>query len=644
MRRIGKITSYGNYNTKTKTYNNYGNISEFGEVIFFHKKTLKSDNVVWVGSWVTYELGSFDGRPCAENIIVIDEELDLTLFNEFFVNADWNQIVQDVSPRTLLVKYLLHIKLPDAERLILTKKYGFTNDNWKTFVKVLVKCSFPSIKLMKRFLGDSSFLDYLISNHELLENLDRRIYYDNLSFLMQRFEFENRWNDLLKYNLIYERSIFEIAPCDYKIKALIKKKDDNAFCELAEIINNSLYKNNLIDLLPTRIKRNPVIFELLPPKEKLKVLCSDNNDIPYEQFDEIAECFYLLSESEKAYAAAEIIPKAFQISQYFYPYVPVGRQLIVLSQFEGSDFVSYWELSKRQTKIYHVFRCCMKGEHIPEGLEKKDQVVSSLITMLNSNNNTDEKRRLFNTFHKNLQDEILTIAFDLNTVFNYSPMFPQCPNEIVEYCEGKKWSSKKNVAYCPRINNACLLGSSVTFEEYFIKTGARINPNLDLNLKDWCLLEFFKGLNITPCLHDLANPEEYVNRMSGWINRLIEIRERLRCSTCGKALISNKKYSKDKAAYNATIFSCEIGIGHDMNIYLNHCWACYKLIDSRESRFQDDDGYYICIHCGSGSRKRPYMQGTICPACGHKEMELLEGRKYKCLSCHHIIKIPPRRE
>ena len=114
------------------------------------------------------------------------------------------------------------------------------------------------------------------------------------------------------------------------------------------------------------------------------------------------------------------------------------------------------------------------------------------------------------------------------------------------------------------------------------------------------MIELLLPLNVTPRLPELFNSDEYTNRVAGWLNRLIEIRERLKCNVCGKPLKSNMEYSKNLARYNSTVFYCPDN--HGGQIYISHCWSCHKIIDSRECQHRDEGGFYVCTNCGSGSK------------------------------------------
>ncbi len=174
---------------------------------------------------------------------------------------------------------------------------------------------------------------------------------------------------------------------------------------------------------------------------------------------------------------------------------------------------------------------------------------------------------------------------------------------------------------------------------YYDLEGACLYAECSQEWRNWSLLELIEATGVVPDLPELQKPDEYVSKLSGWVNRLNEIRERLRCSVCKQMMIPNYKYAKNLARYNMTVASCQSGEGHDQNIYLNHCWACREIIDSRESRIQVEKRY-ICIHCGSGPQKSDtYTQGDICPKCGARGMTG-EGRSRLCSACNHSIRLP----
>ena len=271
--------------------------------------------------------------------------------------------------------------------------------------------------------------------------------------------------------------------------------------------------------------------------------------------------------------------------------------------------------------------------HVPELESFAFKALGKLVDC----NNAQQRAIYFNAFHTAIQSEITDHGWDLNQSLNYHALFPKCSRKETEYCEGKPWPSKNKAepfdraAYCPRTRLPCMESE-----------GARIWPQNELNGEQWTLLELFSNEHIIPCVSGLSNAEDYVPKMAGWLNRINEIRNRLRCTSCDSVMISNKKYSMNFAAYNATVFDCVHGKGHDHNVYLSHCWACRTMIDSRINRIQDKEGYYLCIECGNGSRYSRSNPGEICPQCGTSRMKQDDkwNRVFHCARCNHTITVP----
>jgi predicted RNA-binding Zn-ribbon protein involved in translation (DUF1610 family) len=212
---------------------------------------------------------------------------------------------------------------------------------------------------------------------------------------------------------------------------------------------------------------------------------------------------------------------------------------------------------------------------------------------------------------------------------------------------------------------------------YYQLHGAHIEPIDNLAWQNWSLHELLAATDVQPDLPELRSPGEYVNRLTGWINRLNEIRERLKCRVCGETMIPNYAYARNLARYNATVVSCQQGVGHNQNVYLNHCWACGSIIDSRDTP-HTAGGLYICGACGSapytlkhfgdssdsgfvddtefrfeafravtplvprdGHNAQTYAQGDICPRCGEPGMTFSGARIHRvCRVCKHKLETP----
>lgn len=207
--------------------------------------------------------------------------------------------------------------------------------------------------------------------------------------------------------------------------------------------------------------------------------------------------------------------------------------------------------------------------------------------------------------------------------------------------------NEKYITFCPRTRSTCdrsLLGQKFT-------DCWRNNPKKYWGF--WNLQDFIEDIGVEPRIEGIFNPKEYVYRLNGWINKLEEITERLKCQKCRKVMVSNFKYSKKiNAVYNNTVAKCADYNGdkteHDGDTYFSHCSGCGRIIDSRESiikQEKDNTGYYLCIHCGRGDKNHPtFKEGDKCPRCGELYMNKISYNIYVCrnLKCSHKIKIPSR--
>jgi hypothetical protein len=246
---------------------------------------------------------------------------------------------------------------------------------------------------------------------------------------------------------------------------------------------------------------------------------------------------------------------------------------------------------------------------------------------MSAGNDPAHRQELFLRAHNEFQNFVAEQAWDSSDPLVFHTHLPGCrePSVHVDYCEGRPWATEDDRAYgmtrvsrafCPRANAACELYSVGTPQlAQYPLYGARLYPELKQDWRKWSRLELLAAVNVTPYVAplDLGDPTEYVPRLCGWINRLNEIRERLRCSACGALMKPNYKYAENLARYNATVVSCDGGPAHDGDVYLNHCRACRTIIDSRDCRIRID-GYYLCLKCGSGPQhSKTFRQGDLCP-------------------------------
>ncbi|MBR5088514.1 MAG: hypothetical protein IK093_03715 [Ruminiclostridium sp.] len=233
-----------------------------------------------------------------------------------------------------------------------------------------------------------------------------------------------------------------------------------------------------------------------------------------------------------------------------------------------------------------------------------------------------------------------------------------CGDPCYAFCDARSW--KKEIRYgevkewgvwCP--DN----GGDRGCECYEFRAAANMRYDYDIKPEDMGLNDYLNEIGwVSDAEADkrisLENMKEYQYRIGSYINTALRFRDRLKCSCCGKVMKSDFRYSKYLTArLTAQMFSCdEPGEGHDRNVYINRCHYCgedFSIIDSRECKISDDNGFYLCMKCGGGSYKTPdhpewviTEPGEKCPKCGKKDLEWTSKKSKKCKDCGHILNIP----
>ncbi|MFW5795239.1 MAG: hypothetical protein ACOCV1_07115 [Bacillota bacterium] len=289
-------------------------------------------------------------------------------------------------------------------------------------------------------------------------------------------------------------------------------------------------------------------------------------------------------------------------------------ELVINDKIEFADYKVYLKVYDN-TKINHL--------------------LIELINGVEKNSNSYNIRKIFLEFHHKLYryiGEQILEERENNNEFLY-PIIPNCYFNSLTYCEGRKFG-ENNDYWCR--NDPCH------------RTDLLKNLNINKKYQNWSLFEIFNYYSISIDfiniyeLKGIRNLEDYITKIGGALNRLIELRDKLECEKCGKILNFNWEYAKNKAAYRLTVVYCNNDDcdKYKDGIYINHCWACGKIIDSREGSIKIEDRY-LCVHCGSGPQKSyNYTQGSICPKCGSKNMHKDEYRNFTCRDCNHKITTP----
>lgn len=250
------------------------------------------------------------------------------------------------------------------------------------------------------------------------------------------------------------------------------------------------------------------------------------------------------------------------------------------------------------------------------------------------------------------------------------PLLPACslidrgifftePDRLPEvaHCEGRiLWESSEGAreavrsrAWCPRLKGCCTQMGAESRGDC-AATGARLWPVEELLWHQASLVEVFARLGISDASRN--EKDTFILAIAAYVNRLNDIRTRLRCevSGCDKWLRPDLDYAKNHARYNKTVFECP---EHAGKRYFNHCWRCQETIDSKFCRslpaeflppanWSEPEIRYACIQCGAGPYGDHSFVGSFCPNRGctsEKPMESVNPGdvRARCLNCGHTI-------
>ena len=409
--------------------------------------------------------------------------------------------------------------------------------------------------------------------------------------------------------------------------------------------------------LPSATLRDPTIYELLPFETRLSVLQDWWSETTARgnltlvtwtvslicgltQTERVASIFSLppwLARNERVLSLCSDLQPTIQFRFMHHIYE-------VDTQERQSLLPELWPYLKEDAKLLVIFWLAKEHHDIRllDGIQEEDFRVRAALTIITALKAPSLSDALFQHSHNLLQDYAIYQAMVTTDEVSLLALLPICRPGKVAWCEGRRWKkSGLDTVFCPRANQQCIpIGPDMTYAATL--AGARIAANLELPIENWSLLELLAAAHIEPRLPDLRVAGDYVPKLAGWVNRLNEIRDRLRCRICHGMMTPNRAYAKHLARYNMTIASCPSGDGHDQNVYLNHCWACREVIDSRDCLVQVEERY-LCLKCGSGPQQSDWFtQGDRCPRCNAASMAFVRGSTgRRCGQCGHRIKLLP---
>jgi len=305
------------------------------------------------------------------------------------------------------------------------------------------------------------------------------------------------------------------------------------------------------------------------------------------------------------------------------------RILIYCSNFSGEREI--WR--DKLTKVYHW-----------EDDNKNHLLVLVLRFFVNIyTSDINKQQENFMNAHEQLMRYLVKCFSDRTYVTHgLNTLLDKCQNgyaDTIYFCDAKLWEGKEEI-WCTEGYARPHNGRRICpyFKKYDL-TWTKYKVSKDY--KDQYFADFLfnniklnpKSLNLTEI--NIKNVSEYPYRISAYVNRLLDMRAHMICSRCKEVVSPNFAYSKEpKAKLSATVFHCSkietskielLGqnMDHDQSFYVNYCYHCKRIIDSRECEQRDDMGQYVCMYCGGTQ----YIErGGECPHCGNTDKEYLESR------------------
>ncbi|MCA0970771.1 cold shock domain-containing protein [Halobacillus litoralis] len=650
MRQYGSIKWFGGFRRNDRgerIENHFGFIQRPDqEDLYIHKNDLlTSPETLREGIIVTFEIGENRGKEKAERLNILDDEEDKDVLTSVFFDPAptfFESALAKLAP--LLTKEkgaeLAHEKLTQLKH----HEVGV-----KRLMKRLPSEWVVHDKRLWSYLDPGEVFDEIIAVWD--ESTD---WHEELATIAQEKLFTTKDFDRIPISL-YEvediRRHFSPMLQIQGLLALIRKRRKPVTYKkiIRGLIREADNPLNMWKLLPTDLlKEEP--FWPHAPKELMIPLLRDEH-----LTDEvISQCEGWVEEADGDVGKSMLVsrlPQSFQKNPSFFLYVPGPHQVELMWERLLLNPLDVWEELSYEGKAFAIYRHAKEHRQMDSineiGRRESSKILKAMLLFLYAASESRAVgRNLFKRAHAYIQEDILDMAQDMSRDVNVSPLLPSCSERVVKHCEGVYWDAtdyetneKVTKIFCPRTKSECPAWSKVT------RRGAILRADQTKDYRDWSLHELLSYSSVTPELPDLQDPSEYVNKLSGWVNRIREIRERLKCSGCKTYMTNNFTYAKELARYRSTVVNCSSSEKgpHDTNVYLNHCWGCNEVIDSRESPVRID-GYYICQGCGSGPQKhKTYRQGTRCPKCAGHDMQQTssDGRTYQCQDCSHIIRIPP---
>ncbi|NBG87684.1 hypothetical protein [Isachenkonia alkalipeptolytica] len=407
----------------------------------------------------------------------------------------------------------------------------------------------------------------------------------------------------------------------------LKNKVPNIYKTESQLIRSYLDEDEIASFCYAIIKQTTKSKLKKEAMEDLLYLISSGNYIAKREINKLTES------QRQEFTETAFFNKKYRNNPHVNTLLKLRKYIMDIA-LDDENLLNKWNRLERseQLKTIYIRLSNNRNMEVLNGLNEGDPIVNSILDLINESPNTQYKSKELDKFKELLNKFVAESATNMEEPINAKYLLPKCfysSKTKVEYCEGREWK-KQDTIYCPRLGSSCPAKEAGDYPIY---------PNIGRKWHEWSLHEI---LDIGGYLHSKED-KEFVNGLSGWVNRLNEIRNTLKCSKCGQPLVPDLKYAKNMAKYRRTVFYCKDQCDKNTNIYISHCWCCNKTIDNRVDKVKVNN-YYLCRNCGSGERGN--YRRDYCPDCGSYAMHFNEdypkGEKMKCNACEYIIKIPNR--
>lgn len=676
-REVGTIKWFGGYNAKLGKENDFGFIAQVGkDDVYVHLKSLLCPPAqLTEGTPVTFEIvtkpqsrNGSSGKPrlSAAKVQLLRDETNLEVI-EFYSSSDDEAIWLEV-----IGKYLAALSLEEALPVAVTKLALLDKPKTSSAKRNQLARQIPPQMFV---LPEAKYLRGLLSNreriqicvdilHQVANDKSEPAIFNEIWECIDREPVSSRtgfWEMVPDRFYRYDPRRRKLLSPEMHYKSLLTLWEENPEAVPVEELKSVIQKlastkiSTFWKSLPNEILLLPDVFEMAPYQVKMEALCRQFEATKDESIIESVARFMSDCPDYTRFSLPFPIPEAIRLHPRVFNLMTPQKQVeAIWERVTQNQALSVWKQLSEAAKILCVHRVAKEGGSLPykeiREIPEENLLVRAALNLLWAKDKSAKtKGETFEKCHGYVQEHIVNLALQSLDPILPVGVLPDCHPGVLSFCEGKPWpiserplpkNGKESRAFC-RGGKGC----QVLWQQApnCSRKGARLYPETALDWENWSFFELLEKAGIEPKLDDnqLAYSREYIPKMAGWVNRLNEIRSRLKCSVCQGVLTPNLGYSKNLAYYNMTRASCKAAWDHDTNIYFSHCWACGKTIDSRESRIQVG-GYYICIGCGSGERNsKDFAQGDICPKCGAKHMKVdLDIWDAECGNCSHTIRLP----